>query len=131
MTALYPYAGAENVGLLMLSNNSALSLGETVLLTCIGYAIPTVEITWTLNGQPLMNSSLVSIYEEAVLDSGSFLRESFLEICSATSAHTGTYTCTITNTQIDIFASTELTVFGKHLTGYLKIVLIPVLLFCR
>lgn len=97
----------------MLSGSATVNLGETVLLSCAGYGIPITRISWTLNGQPLTNSSLLSIYEAGVLNSGHFVRQSFLEICSASTAHDGNYTCTVSNTLVDTFASTQLSVTGN------------------
>lgn len=91
------------------SNNAALSLGDTASLYCLGYGIPSVQITWSINGQPIVNSPLVSISEENL---GS-LRQSFLDICSASTADAGTYTCTVSNNEVYTEASTDVTVAGK------------------
>lgn len=65
-----------------------------------------------------MNSTSVTIVESDILLGGVLFKQSVVQICSVGFAESGTYTCTVTNTQIDIDASTELHVFGK--SGKLK-----------
>ena len=97
------------------SNDTALSLGDTASFYCLGYGIPSVQITWSMNGQPVVNSPLVTISEGNL---GS-LRQSFLEICSASTADAGIYTCTVSNNEVDVEASADLTVSGKSTMGAL------------
>ena len=111
------HAGAENVSVAMISNDTTLTLGETALLTCIGYAIPLLEMSWMHNGHTVTNSSTSTIVEADILLSNARFRQLSLKICGVGPTDSGTYTCTVTNTQIDIDASTELTVSGKYSLG--------------
>lgn len=98
----------------MISNDTAVTFGGTALLTCIGYAIPMVEVSWMLDGRTITNSTAVTITEADVALSGALFKQSVLQICSISPTQSGTYTCAVTNTQIDIDAPIEVSVSGKH-----------------
>ncbi len=83
--------------LLIISNNISLSVGEATILTCVGFGIPSIDITWSLNGDILANSSIVSIYEEEITTGGRNYVKSFLELCSLMVSNSGTYTCIVAN----------------------------------
>lgn len=96
------------------SSDTTISLGETAVLTCIGYAIPLIEMSWMHNGRTLENSTSVMIMESDILLGGARFRQSVLQICGVGQSESGTYTCFVTNTQIEIDAFIELNVFGKY-----------------
>lgn len=98
----------------MISNNTDVLFGETTLLTCIGYAIPMVEVSWMLDGRTITNSTATIITEADFVFSGVVFRQSVLRICSVGPTQSGTYTCAVTNTRIDIDAPIEVSVSGKH-----------------
>lgn len=108
--------GMETVYLAAISNHSTLFEGDTAILTCLGYGIPDVEITWRLNGEIIVNSSLVTIYEENVpLQVRGVLKESTLQVCGVRYADTGEYTCTVSGGLASSSASTQLTLVGKYI----------------
>ena len=96
----------------MISNDTSLTVGETALLTCVGYGQSDGQITWNKDGEDVMNSSLVSVYEEEVTLGGRQFKQSFLELCIFEISVAGIYTCTV---QDVISASTQLFVSGKIL----------------
>ena len=77
--------------------------GDTVLLTCVGYGVPLLSISWSRNSTILANDTLWYnnsriTFKEEVFENGSstFLRSS-LEICITEVADTDKYSCTATN----------------------------------
>ena len=90
-----------------------LSQGETALLTCVGYGVPYADITWTLNGRAVVNSSLVSISEEEFTEGGLLFKRSTVQICNAKIRNSGDYTCFVYNGLDSVNASTQLTLAGK------------------
>ena len=99
---------------MIISNHTSLSEGETALLACVGYGLPSVEITWMRGGQTISNSSLVSISEEDVVQGERLFKQSFLQICSVEMADAGAYTCVVSNGESSVNSSTQLSVTGKH-----------------
>ena len=94
-----------------ISDNISLTIGESVLLTCMGYGHPYVLITWDRNGERLMNNTNVIISEQDFTQGGRLLRQSALSLCTFEISDAGNYTCTVSNGQASISASS--TVFGK------------------
>ena len=90
-------------------------MGDTAFLVCVGYGQPTVEISWTLNGEVVMNNSLVTIYEEEVSQGGRLFKQLFLELCSLELSDSGIYTCTVSNGQTVANSTTQLSVYGEYL----------------
>ena len=98
-----------------ISDHSTLFEGDTALLTCLGYGTPDVEITWRLNGEIVVNSSLVTIFEEDVpLQVRGVLKESTLQVCGVRFTDTGDYTCTVSGGLASSTASTQLSLVGKY-----------------
>ena len=81
----------------MISNDTSLTVGDTALLTCVGYGQPDVQITWSRNGENIMNTSLISIYEEEVTQGGRLFKQSFLQLCNIEVSDAGSYVCTVSN----------------------------------
>ena len=106
-------SGAAELELVVISNDTSLTVGDTALLTCVGYGQPDVQITWSRNGENIMNASLISIYEEEVTQGGKLFKQSFLELCSLQSSDAGDYVCTVGNGAATANATTQLLVFGK------------------
>ena len=106
-------ADAEAAELVIISNHTSLPEGETALLACVGYGVPSVDVTWMLNGQAVLNSSLVSITEEDLVRGERTFRQSFLQICSVGMANAGVYTCVVSNGETSVNSTTQLTVTGK------------------
>ena len=96
-----------------LSNDTSLVEGETVLLACVGSSRIDVDISWSLNGQTVQNSSLVTIYEEEVVQGSRTFKQSFLQLCSLELSDAGDYTCEVTNGQTTDNATLTLDVLGK------------------
>lgn len=86
-----------------------------MVLTCVGYAQPNVSsITWTFNGEPVVNTSLVFVLPEVdFVIRGRRYRQSRLQICSVYEEFIGDYRCTVSNGDITASAITELSLFGE------------------
>ena len=108
------FTGPEIVELVIISNHTSLSVGETALLACVGYGLPSVEISWMRGGQTISNSSLISISEEDVVQGERLFKQSFLQICSVEMADAGAYTCVVSNGESLVNSSTQLSVIGKY-----------------
>ena len=103
----------NQVQLVVISNDVSLTAGDTALLTCVGYGQPDVQITWSRNGEGVMNNSLVTINEIDVTRGGRLYKQSFLDICSLEVSDSGNYTCTVSNGESATNATTQLLVSGK------------------
>ena len=109
---------AVQLELVTISDDISLTIGESVLLTCVGYGQPYILITWERNGERLMNDTNVIISEQNFTQGGRLLRQSALSLCNLEISDAGNYTCTVSNGQASITASS--TIFGK--CNYLHVV---------
>ena len=98
--------------MLLLSNHTTTFQGDSVVLTCIGYAEPNFDIIWTRNNQTIVNSSLVSVTEWEFVQAGRIVRQSFLQLCDVRIEDTGAYTCTVTNGIISADGFARLSLVG-------------------
>ena len=94
----------------MISNDTTLRTGDTALLACVGFGEPEVEISWSFNGAPVVNTSLITIYEEDIVQGERIFKQSFLQICSLAEADAGGYTCIASDGFTTDNATTQLTV---------------------
>jgi hypothetical protein len=78
----------------------------------VGFGEPDVEISWSFNGAPVANTSLVTIYEEDVVQGERLFKQSFLQICSLVESDAGGYTCVVSDGFTSANATTQLTVTG-------------------
>ena len=83
----------------IISNSTSLHVGDTVLLTCVGFGqLQPVEITWRKNGADIMNSSSTTIYEEEIIaEGGRTFKMSTLVLCSLQGSGAGGYNCMVSN----------------------------------
>ena len=95
-----------------ISNDTSLNVGGTAVLICVGYGQPSVDITWTKDGQIISNSSLVSVYEEDLAQGGRVFKQSFLQLCSLKMENSGSYVCSVSNGLSTVNSSLELSVLG-------------------
>ena len=79
----------------MITNHTDIFVRETIVLLCVGYGEPDVEITWSRNQQTLTNSSFTTITESNSFQGGRLLKQSFLQLCDVELADAGTYICTV------------------------------------
>jgi len=91
--------------------------GETALLACVGYGQADVEITWIYDGVAVMNSTLITIFEEDIVQGGRQFKQSFLQLCSVEVSNSGGYTCVISDGETTANSTVELTVTGKCLNS--------------
>ena len=96
-----------------ISNDTSLLEGETALLACVGYSEDDVEVTWTRNGATIMDSLLVSTYQEDTVRGERVFRMSFLQLCSVEVADSGAYTCVVSSGQTSANSSVQLIVSSK------------------
>ena len=100
--------GTQAVEVVVISNDTTLNAGETALLACVGFGEPDVEISWSFNGAPVANTSLITIMEEDFVDGERSFKQSFLKICSLSTSNAGGYTCIASNGQEIANATTQL-----------------------
>ena len=99
--------------MVLVSNDTTLTVGETAILACVSYSSGDEEITWSLNGQTVINSSLHTIYEEEVTQGGKVFKQSFLQLCGLTVSDAGGYTCLVREGQSTDNATITLNVSGE------------------
>ena len=92
----------------LISDDSTLPGGDTAVLTCVAYNPSNEMITWTRDGQPIMDSPVVMIYQRDVVGYTNF-KQSLLQICSLGLSDAGNYTCAVGAAN----ATVQLTVFSK------------------
>ena len=109
--------GTPAVEVVVISNDTTLNAGETALLACVGVGGPDVEISWSFNGAPVVNTSLITIYEENVVQGERIFKQSFLQICGLAESDSGGYTCITRNGILTDNATTQLSV---RFPGWLK-----------
>ena len=71
--------------------------GNMLILTCVGYGVPSPNMMWLKDGVELSNNSRVSIYSTEVDMGGILFVQSTLEICSIEQSDKGLYSCAATN----------------------------------
>ena len=95
-------------------------MGETFLLTCIGYSLFDTEIRWSFNNDIVGNTSLVTAYTEKLDQGGKVFTQSLLQVCGAIVSDSGDYTCIVSNGQsttndtIQVIVSSK---FGQYWVG--------------
>ena len=107
---IYLFIGSQASEVVWISNDTALRRGETALMACVGFGEPGVEISWSFNGALVVNTSLITIYEEMVVQGERIFKPSFLKICSLVEADAGGYTCIASDGLTTANTSTQLTV---------------------
>ena len=80
-----------------LSPSVTIMFGDNLVLVCNVTGKPSPQISWSKDGAVLSPSSRVSILTEG-LDNNNYTKRSTLTVLEATSADSGLYTCTGTNT---------------------------------
>ena len=106
------------IELAAISNDTSADTGDTIVLVCVGYGQPNVDITWSRDGQIISNSSLVSIYEEDLAQGGRVFKQSFLQLCSLQMADSGNYTCAVSNGLSNANSVVLVSVSGKCFRRY-------------
>lgn len=94
---LTDFVAIDEIELVAISNHTSLTEGETALLACVGFGLPSAQVTWLYQGQLLENSSLVSVFEEDVVQDGRVFRQSILQLCSVEMSDSGSYVCVVSN----------------------------------
>ena len=95
---------------MLVSNDTFLKTGDSGILVCVA---TNENITWSYNGLPLTNTSLVSVYEEDIVEGGRVYKQSFLQLCSLVTANAGGYTCAVTNGLTEDNATIQLIVSSE------------------
>ena len=111
------HAVFNGLDITVVSGSTTLVVGETTLLACVryGYGQTTLPAVWSHNGQVVVNSTRVYVFEETRTVSGLEFAVSYLQLCSAEMADSGTYTCSVENSVSLIISSTvEVAVTGKN-----------------
>lgn len=98
-----------------ISSHISTSEGETTLLACAGFELPSVDITWIKDGTTVLsNLSHIFVSEQDIVQGKRLMHQSFLQICNVGVADAGTYTCIVNNGETSVNSSIEFTVSSKH-----------------
>ena len=103
-------AGA--VAVVLLSSNSSLKEGQSTVLTCVGFGEPDVELSWSFNGTPVVNTSLTTVIDGSNVHREVLYRQSFLQLCAPATSDTD-YTCIANNGHANATAVTQVRVTRK------------------
>ena len=74
------------------------TLNHTILLTCFGFGIPLPDITWSMDGEALSNSSRIIFHNDLVTINEVIFVRSILELCNVAVTDEGIYSCDLRNT---------------------------------
>ena len=107
---IFLYIGFQASEVVLISNDTALRTGETAFLACVGFGEPDAEISWSFNGTPVVNATLITICEEDAVQGERIFKQYFLQICSLVEADAGGYTCIVNDGFTSANATTQLTV---------------------
>ena len=94
----------------VISNDTTLRTGDTAVLACMGFGEPDVEISWSFNGATVVNTSLITIYQENVVQGERLFKQSILQICNLSESDAGGYTCIASDGFTTANTTTQLTV---------------------
>lgn len=86
--------------------------GSTIIMTCVGFGEPLIQITWIRGNQIITNDTPdVTIYTSPISYDGVNFTQGVLEICNMTSAYDGEYSCMAYNDEAnDTSSSWNITV---------------------
>ena len=98
------------VTIVLISNDTEIDAGNTVLLTCVATGIPIPEISWLKNNAPLVTDDRVFTLNETIDEGNITFVRSVLEICDSGEDDTATYTCVAYVPQLTATANVNLTV---------------------
>ena len=79
----------------------------------MGVGYPELSISWSRDGDPIENSTRITIYEEERKLAGQLCIQSILEVCSVSVMDGGIYECTATNGVVYSSSNFTVTVGGK------------------
>ena len=76
-------------------DDAEVTVGNTVIFTCVALATPLLEVVWTASGETLDNESdpRVSVYSDTLEQGGVTFIVSTLEVCSVEPEDEGLYSC--------------------------------------
>ena len=99
--------------MVIISNSSVVSVGDSVLLVCMGFGQPSINFSWSREGEEIIKDSSHMLAEEDIELGGRLYRLSLLKICSIQTCHSGDYNCSISNGISVVTASVEVMVEGN------------------
>lgn len=98
-----------------ISDHTAVSEGQSALLTCVAHGTPGLEVIWRYNNEIVANSSAVTVVStESFSEGGEVFRQSTLLFCEVGMRTTGEYTCSVSVGFLSESATTSLTLTGKN-----------------
>ena len=119
---------AEPALVVVYPDDTLLLAGDSVLLTCVGYGIPTPSVTWQRNGEQIVtHSSKFRLTETNVFVSDTVFVKSTLLLCNASELDIGNYSCTADNSVQEPVSE----VFSVAVQSKFKLNLMATLLMCR
>lgn len=113
---------------IVISDVTSIEAGDTALLSCLGYGMPDVNISWIYEGETVEDTALASVYQVDFTQSGNVYTQSILQLCSVERAKAGRYTCVVSNGLVTANAMSLLIVSGVTGEWLLTLLLQSVLL---
>ena len=101
--------------LAIISNSSNVTVGDSILLVCMGFGQPSVNFSWTKGGEEIIEDSSHMLTEFDQEMGGRLYRQSLLRICSIQTCHSGDYICSISNGISVVTSSAKVMVEGTVL----------------
>ena len=86
---------------------------DSLLVVCVGVGYPELSISWSHDGNPIENSTRITIYVEEHNLAGQLYIQSILEVCSVSVMDGGIYKCTATNGAENSSSNFTVTIGGK------------------
>lgn len=88
---------AQPAEIVIAPQSTSVTVGDTVLFSCVAKGYPLPNITWYDPTGILANDSRVTIYDLPLYEGGYFFLHSVLEICSVELEDGGNYSCFANN----------------------------------
>ena len=94
----YRFISDTAATLVIVPEDSTAQEGNTLIFTCVGYGVPTPEMTWLKNGTVITNGTRVTVYVQELEVAGMLFVQTTLEICGLNiSEDSGLYGCQAAN----------------------------------
>jgi len=84
--------------------------GNTVMLICIAYGAPNVNVTWNKGGEEISNTTRMAVYSTRLEEGGVPFMQATFEICGVELKDAGMYSCQSSNQNVSDTSSLTLTV---------------------
>ena len=120
--SIYRICQAETSAVIIYPTSSTSTVGGAIVFTCVVYAVPVPNITWSVTNQygstsVVQNTSTTSIQTSTIISNTYTYAVSYLVICNTTENTTGNYACTGNNGVNGTNLTVTSAVFSVTVTG--------------